>query len=70
MKLQIPIGHAVLFLGPQDLVELGVGYTHMAPAPSLILMNDMRRRVSEARGGIDPGKITRRRRQGCMLAYD
>ncbi len=46
-KLQIPIGHAALPLNARDLMELGVGYTHVAPAPPSVLLNDMRRRVSE-----------------------
>ena len=46
-KLQIPINHAALPLGPRDLLDLGVGYTHVAPAPPSALLNDMRRRVSE-----------------------
>ena len=46
-KLQIPIGHAALPLGPRDLLELGVGYTHVAPAPPSVLLADMTRRVSQ-----------------------
>ena len=48
-KLQIPIGHAALPLNARDLMELGVGYTHVAPAPPSVLLNDMRRRVLEIR---------------------
>ena len=46
-KLQIPMNHAALPLGARDLMELDVGYTHVAPAPPSVLLNDMRRRVSE-----------------------
>ena len=46
-KLQIPIGHAALPLGPRDLLELGVGYTHVAPAPPSILLAAMTSRVSQ-----------------------
>ncbi len=49
-KLQIPMNHAALPLGPRDLMELGVGYTHVAPAPPSVLLNDMTRRVGEIRG--------------------
>ena len=48
-KLQIPMNHAALPLGPADLLELGVGYTHVAPAPPSVLLSDMSRRVSEIR---------------------
>ena len=48
-KLQIPIGHAALPLNARDLMELGVGYTHVAPAPPSVLLNTMRRRVEEIR---------------------
>ena len=51
-KLQIPINHAALPLGPRDLMELGVGYTHVAPPPPSVLLNDMMRRVSEIQGEI------------------
>ena len=52
-KLQIPINHAALPLGPRDLIELGVGYTHVAPPPPSVLLNDMRRRVSEIRSELE-----------------
>ena len=45
-KLQIPMGHAALPLTPQELLELGVGYTHVAPAPPAILMQQFRESVS------------------------
>ena len=51
-KLQIPIGHAALPLNARDLLELGVGYTHVAPAPPSVLLSDMRRRVAEIRGEV------------------
>ena len=41
-KLAIPMNHAALPLGPQDLLELGVGYTHIAPSPLEILLRAMR----------------------------
>ena len=51
-KLQIPMNHAALPLGPADLLELGVGYTHVAPAPPSVLLSDMTRRVSEIKDGL------------------
>ena len=46
-KLQIPMNHAALPLGARDLMELGVGYTHVAPAPPAILMKQFMDSVSE-----------------------
>ena len=46
-KLQIPMGHAALPLTPQDLLDLGVGYTHVAPAPPAILMKQFIDSVGE-----------------------
>ena len=46
-KLQIPMNHAALPLDARDLMELGVGYTHVAPAPPAILMKQFMDSVSE-----------------------
>ena len=46
-KLQIPMNHAALPLNARDLMELGVGYTHVAPAPPAILMKQFMDSVSE-----------------------
>ena len=54
-KLQIPMNHAALPLSPRDLMELGVGYTHVAPAPPSVLLDDMRRRVAETRDELARG---------------
>ena len=43
--LQIPMNHAAFPLGPQELLDLGVGYTHVAPPPPAILMREMRNAV-------------------------
>ena len=51
-KLQIPMGHAALPLTPQELLELGVGYTHVAPAPPAILMQQFRESVSEIHAAV------------------
>lgn len=45
-KLQIPMNHPALPLSPQELVALGVGYTHVAPAPPAILLSQMRESVN------------------------
>lgn len=44
-KLQIPMTHPAFPLGPQELLDLGVGYTHVAPPPPAILMREMRNAV-------------------------
>lgn len=45
-KLQIPMNHPALPLSPQDLVGLGVGYTHVAPAPPAVLLREMSESVA------------------------
>ncbi|MCI0438011.1 MAG: aldolase/citrate lyase family protein [Chloroflexi bacterium] len=44
-KLAIPMYHAALPLGPQDLMELGAGYTHVGPPPPAVLLRTMRESV-------------------------
>ena len=44
-KLAIPMNHPSLPLTVQDLLDLGVGYTNVAPAPPTILVDSMRSRV-------------------------
>jgi len=44
-KLAIPMGHPALPLGPQDLLDLGVGYSHVAPAPPQILLKTWQSKV-------------------------
>ncbi len=46
-KLQIPMNHAALPLNAPELMDLGVGYTHVAPAPPAILMKQFMDSVSE-----------------------
>ena len=46
-KLAIPTNHPALPLGPRDLLDLGVGYSHVAPAPTEILLQSMRESVRE-----------------------
>jgi 2-keto-3-deoxy-L-rhamnonate aldolase RhmA len=40
-RLQIPMAHPAMPLTPEDLVSLGVGYTHVAPQPPSILLQAM-----------------------------
>ena len=46
-KLQIPMGSCGAALNPADLLDLGVGYTHVAPAPPAILMKQFIDSVGE-----------------------
>ena len=46
-KLQFPTGHPALPLSAPELVELGAGYTHVAPAPPAVLLRAMRERVQD-----------------------
>ena len=40
-KLQFPMNHSSCPLSPTQLVELGVGYTHVGPPPPAILLRHM-----------------------------
>ena len=54
-KLQIPMNHPAFPLGPQELLELGVGYTHVAPPPPALLRREMSnavRSIHQASGRI------------------
>ena len=44
-KMQFPMSHAAMPLNARDLQELGVGYTHVAPAPPSVLLRYLRERV-------------------------
>ncbi len=46
-KLQFPTGHPAMPLSAAELVELGAGYTHVAPAPPAVLLRAMRERVQD-----------------------
>ena len=48
-KMQIPMNHAALPLGPRELLDLGVGYTHVAPPPTTVLMRSLRDRLQSIR---------------------
>lgn len=44
-KLSMPIAHPALPLTAQDLLQLGGGYSHVAPPPPAVLLHSMRERV-------------------------
>lgn len=46
-KLQFPMNHSALPLGPNELLDLGVGYSHVAPPPPAVLFNFMKEKVRE-----------------------
>ena len=49
--LYIPVNHSALPLTPQDLLQMGVNYTSVAPAPPIIVLNSLResaKRIREA----------------------
>ena len=46
-KLQFPTDHPALPLSAKELVGLGAGYTHVAPAPPAVLLRAMRQKVQE-----------------------
>jgi 2-keto-3-deoxy-L-rhamnonate aldolase RhmA len=41
-KVYIPVNHSALRLSPQELLEMGVNYTSVAPAPPTIVLNALR----------------------------
>lgn len=41
-KVYIPVYHSALYLTPQDLVQIGVSYTSVAPPPPTIVLNSLR----------------------------
>jgi 2-keto-3-deoxy-L-rhamnonate aldolase RhmA len=44
-KLAFPMNHPAMPLDAAALLELGVGYTHVAPAPPAVLLRSLRERV-------------------------
>jgi 2-keto-3-deoxy-L-rhamnonate aldolase RhmA len=48
-KMQFPMNHAALPMGPTELLELGVGYTHVSPPPTAVLLRSLRERLSDIR---------------------
>lgn len=52
-RLQLPMNHAAFPLDPLDLIKLGVGYTHVAPPPPVILMREMQNAVRKIHESIE-----------------
>jgi 2-keto-3-deoxy-L-rhamnonate aldolase RhmA len=48
-KLSIPVNHAAMPLTPQDLMDLGAGYTHVGPSPVAAVLNALRESVKRVR---------------------
>jgi 2-keto-3-deoxy-L-rhamnonate aldolase RhmA len=48
-KVYIPVYHSALYLTPQDLVQLGVSYTSVAPPPPTIVLNALRESAQRIR---------------------
>ena len=48
-KLSIPVNHAAMPLTPQDLMDLGVGYTHVGPSPVAAVLNALKESVKRVR---------------------
>ena len=44
-RLAVTMDHAAMPLTAQELLDLGVGYSHVAPAPSAVLLRSMKARV-------------------------
>ena len=41
-RVYIPVNHSALRLSPQELLDMGVNYTSVAPAPPTIVLNSLR----------------------------
>ena len=41
-KVYIPVYHSALYLTPQELIQMGVNYTSVAPPPPTIVLNALR----------------------------
>ena len=48
-KLSIPMNHPAYPLSAQELLELGVGYTHVAPPPPALLLRSLQERIASIR---------------------
>ena len=48
-KVYIPVNHSALRLSPRELLELGVNYTSVAPAPPTIVLNALRESAGRIR---------------------
>ena len=48
-KMQFPMNHAAMPLGPKELQDLGVGYAHVSPPPTAVLMRSLKERMDNIR---------------------
>ena len=54
-KVYIPVNHSALRLSPRELLDMGVNYTSVAPAPPTIVLNALREsaaRIREETAGV------------------
>ena len=52
-KLAVTMDHAAMPLTADELLDLGVGYSHVAPAPSAVLLRSMRERVQSIHKAVE-----------------
>ena len=45
----LPVYHAAFYLTPQELVQMGVSYTSVAPPPPTIVLNALRESAQRIR---------------------
>jgi len=48
-KVYLPVYHAAFYLTPQELVQMGVSYTSVAPPPPTIVLNALRESAQRIR---------------------
>ena len=48
-KVYIPVNHSALRLSPRELLDMGVNYTSVAPAPPTIVLNSLRESAARIR---------------------
>jgi len=48
-KVYLPVYHAAFYLMPQELVQMGVSYTSVAPPPPTIVLNALRESAQRIR---------------------
>ena len=47
--MYIPVNHSALRLSPQELLDMGVNYTSVAPAPQTIVLNSLKESAARIR---------------------
>jgi 2-keto-3-deoxy-L-rhamnonate aldolase RhmA len=48
-QVYLPVYHAALYLTPQELVQMGVNYTSVAPPPPTVVLNAIRESAQRMR---------------------